>query len=215
MSTRLLSVLVDALANGRRWGKFEVNPEDVNVLRTAITFRAARPGDTHPHAEFVSGLYEKLKDHMDSSVAPIARPPRRRRNALAAVAAALILVGGTATTTDVLNQRGAIPATTRAARGTTIRTGTFESVVGRVLGQIVAYGENPSWVVLNVDGSAYSGAISCVLQVEDGSTVSTGAFTLHAGKGEWSKAFHIDTNRLRGANLVAPSGVIVASATFS
>jgi hypothetical protein len=215
MSTRLLFVLVDSLAKGRRWGEFDVDPEDVDVLRTAITFRAARPGDAHPRTDFVSDLYENLKDHMDSPVVPIVRPPRRRRVALAAVAAGLVLVGATATATDVLSHGRAVPTATRAPLDTSVRTGTFESVVGRVVGQIVVYGENPSWVVLKVDGSGYSGTISCVLQVQDGSTVSTGAFTLHAGKGEWSKAFHIDTNRLRGANLVTPSGAIVASATFA
>jgi hypothetical protein len=83
------------------------------------------------------------------------------------------------------------------------------------MGQIVAYGVNPSWVVLNVEGSGYSGVVRCVLEGENGSTVSTDALTLHAGKVEWSKAFHIDTSRLRGANLVTPSGAIVASATFA
>jgi hypothetical protein len=215
MSTRRLCVLVDALANGRRWGKFEVDPEDVDVLRTAITFRAARPGDAQPDTDFVSGLCENLKDQMDCSVVPIARPPRRRRVALAAIAAGLVLVAGTATATDVLSEGGAVPTATRAFRGTGIRTGTFESFVGRVLGQILVYGENPSWVVLDIDGSGYTGAITCVLQVEDGSTVFTGAFTLHAGKGEWSKAINICVNRLRGAKLVTPSGAILASATFA
>ena len=215
MSPRRLSALVDALADGRRPGKFDADPEDVDVLRTAITLRAARPGDAHPEVEFVSGLYVELKGQMDPGVVPIARPSRGHRAALAAVAAGLVLMGGTAAATEAVSQGAVTPAAVRAPHGTVIRTGTFESVDGRVMGQIVAYRGNPSWVYMNVEGSGYAGGIACTLQVEDGSTVATGAFTLHSGQGEWSNTIHIDPSRLRGASLVTPSGAIVASATFA
>jgi hypothetical protein len=215
MSPRHLSALVDALADGRRPGRFETDPGDVDVLRVAITLRAGRPGDAHPDAEFVSGLYEKLKDQMDSGVAPLARPSRRRRAAIAAAAAGLVLLGGATATTEFVSQGAVAPAALQAPHGATIRTGTFESVDGRVMGQIVAYRGNPSWVLMNVDGSGYAGAVSCTLQVANGSTVATGAFTLVSGKGEWSKTIHIDIGRLRGANLLTQSGAIVASATFA
>jgi hypothetical protein len=154
-------------------------------------------------------------DQMDSEVAPLARPLRRRRITLAAAAAALVLVGGTTAATEVVTQRVAVPAAVQAPRGAEIRTGTFESVDGRLMGQIVAYQGSPSWVFMNVDGSGYTGSVSCTLQVANGSTVATGAFTLHSGKGEWSKTIHIDASRLRGADLVTQSGAIVASATFA
>jgi hypothetical protein len=215
MSARRLSALVDALADGRRPGRFEADPGDVDVLRTAITLRAGRPGDAYPNAEFVSGLYEELNDQMDSGIAPLARPSRRRRVALAAAAAGLVLMGGATAATEFVSQGPVAPAALQAPHGAAIRTGTFESVDGRVMGQIVAYRGNPSWVLMNVDGSGYTGAVSCTLQVANGSTVATGAFTLVSGKGEWSKTIHIDIGRLRGANLLTQSGAIVASATFA
>jgi hypothetical protein len=202
-------------------GRFEAHSDDAEVLRVAITLRAGRPGDAHPDADFVSGLYRTLKDQMGSGVVPIWRPTRRRRVALAAVAAGLVLVGGTTAATELVTQGAVAPAAVQAAHGAAIRTGTFESVDGRVMGQIVAYRGNPSpyrgnpsWVFMNVDGSGYTGSVSCTLQVANGSTVATGSFTLHSGKGAWSKAIHLDTSRLRGADLVTQSGAIVASATF-
>jgi len=215
MNTRDLSDLVAGLSGGRPWANFELDPEDVGVLRTAIDIRASRPGDAHPDTEFVSGLYKNLKDQLDYSVVAITRPSHRRRAGLAAAAASLLLVGGAVAATETLSHGQAAPAALRAPQITAVRTGTFESFQGQVTGQIVAYGGNPSWVFMNIDGSGYSGPISCTLLVQGGSAVPTGAFTLHAGRGKWSKTIHIDADRLRRANLVTPSGVIVASATFA
>jgi hypothetical protein len=68
---------------------------------------------------------------------------------------------------------------------------------------------------LNVCNSNYTGAIVCKLQVADGSTVATGTFLLHAGKGAWSKTIHVDITQLRSAELVTSSGKVVASATLN
>jgi hypothetical protein len=84
-----------------------------------------------------------------------------------------------------------------------------------VRGQIVVSQGNPSWVFMNVGGANYTGAIVCNLQVKDGSTVATGNFALHGGRGAFSKAIQVDVGALRGAELVTPSGAVVAAATFS
>jgi hypothetical protein len=70
-------------------------------------------------------------------------------------------------------------------------------------------------VYLDVAGTNYTGTIVCKLQVADGSTVATGAFGVHGGKGVLSKSVHVDVGQLRGAKLVTPSGAVVASATFA
>lgn len=82
------------------------------------------------------------------------------------------------------------------------------------MGQIVASQGNPPWVFLNVAGTNYTGTVVCKLQVKDGSTVATGVFGLHGGKGV-SKSVQVDVGQLRGAKLVTPSGAVVASATFA
>ncbi|HWE68841.1 MAG TPA: hypothetical protein VG205_00690 [Acidimicrobiales bacterium] len=216
MTRRRLSEFIDALAEGRRPGRFRAEPEDVNALRTAITLRAARPGDAVPDEQFVSDLFESLSAPASSEVVPITRATKRRRGrvAVAAVAAGLVLVGGTAAVTESL-QPAAVPAAVSAPQGAALRTGTFETADGQIMGQIVAYRGNPSWVFMNVDGSSYTGPIVCQLQVANGTTVAVGDFQLQGGTGQFSRNVQVDIGRLRGAKLVNASGTIVASATFA
>ena len=216
MTKRRLASYLDALAGGRRPEPFDPNPEDADVLRTAITLRSARPGDSLPDDNFVDRLYEELADEANAEVIPIIRRPRgRRRIAVVAIAASLVLVGGTAAVTESLGQGAASPAAVPAPHGTSLRTGTFESADGQVMGQIVVSRGTPSWVFMDVGGTNYTGRIVCKLQVEDGSTVATGAFVLDGGRGVFSKAIQVDIGRLRGAKLVTPSGDVLASATFA
>jgi len=218
VTKRRLQSYIDALADGNRPDSFEAEPEDVAVLRTAINLRSGRPGAMVPDDEFVDRLHEELAaQQVDPQVVPMARQGRVRRHraAIAAVAAGLVLVGGTAVVTETVDQGTVSPAALQAPHGSSLRTGTFESADGQVMGQIVASGGNPSWVFLNVAGADYTGAIVCKLQVEDGSTVATGAFMLNGGRGMLSKDVHVDIGQLRGAKLVTPSGAVVASATFA
>jgi hypothetical protein len=217
MTERRLDAYLDALADGNRPEGFDIEPEDADVLRTAISLRSARPGDSRPDDGFVDQLFQELAEEANPRVDPITRPTRarRRRTALAALAAGLVLVGGTAAVTESLSQGTLSPAAVTAPHGSSLRTGTFETTDGRVMGQIVASQGNPSWVYLDVAGTNYTGSIVCKLQVKDGSTVATGAFQLHGGKGVLSKSLHVDVSHLRGAQLVTPSGDVVAAATFA
>jgi hypothetical protein len=214
---RQLTSYLDALASGRRPGKLRVDPEDVDVLRTAIELRAARPGDAVPDEQFVSDLYQELAEQANSSVIPINRPVKARRGrvALVSIAAGVALVGGTVIATEAIDQGAMTPAAVQAPQGSQVRTGTFETAGSRVMGQIVAYGGNPSWVYMNVDIPNYDGKIICTLQANSGSTVAAGAFELHSGMGAWSKTIRVDIGQLRGAKLVTSSGATVAAATFA
>ena len=98
MTNRRLSAFIDALVSGRRPGRFSAGPDDVEVLRTAIALRAARPGDAKPDEEFVSGLYEELASQARPQLGRNVRPVKfsRGRAVLVAAAASVVLVAGTA-----------------------------------------------------------------------------------------------------------------------
>jgi hypothetical protein len=100
-------------------------------------------------------------------------------------------------------------------RGPVIRTASFETASGSVLGQIVVYGGHPSWVYMNVGVPESSGAIKCKLQLNTGSVVAAGTIELHRGTGEMTKTIGVDISRLRGAQLFNSSGAVVGSATFA
>src|ERR1700733_3056241 len=76
---RRITAYLDALAAGRRPGAMRAEPEDVELLRTAIALRAARPGDATPDQDFVSGLYRELAANAAAAVVPIDRPTKRHR----------------------------------------------------------------------------------------------------------------------------------------
>jgi hypothetical protein len=214
---RRLSAFIDALAAGRRPRRFRADPDDLALLQTAVELRAARPGEAKPDEQFVANLYQRLADQAASSAVPDARlvTMRRGRLALAAVAAGAVLVGGTVAATEAFTVTGTTPAIAQAPHGKAVRTGTFSTADSRVLGQIVAYRGQPSWVFMNVEVPNYDGPITCELQVDDGSTVAFGTFEVHQGVGQFSKIIRVDVPKLRGARLVTSTGATVASATFT
>jgi hypothetical protein len=217
--TRRLSALIDAIASGRRPKRFRVEPDDAEMVRTAITLRAARPGEAGPTEGFVEGLFQRLSEQAKPQTASELRPvpARRARVALVAAAAAAVLVAGTVVATENLHTSGTAPsATAPVPHGTALRTGTFQTTDGQVLGQIVAYRGHPSWVFMNVNVPNYNGRIECMLHVDDGTTVAFGTFTIHNGVGQFSKAIgSVNISRLRGAELIDSTGSAVAAATFA
>jgi hypothetical protein len=217
MTNRRFSAFVDALAVGRRPKRFRAQPEDVEMLRTAITLRAARPGEAAPSEAFVEGLFQQLSEQAKPAIAPELRPvtTHRARFALVTAAAAAVLVTGTAVATENIHHSATTSAAAHVPQGSELRTGTFQTVGGKVLGQIVAYRGNPSWVFMNVDVPNYDGPIKCMLQVDNGTTVAFGTFTVHSGIGQFSKTIgNVDVGHLRGAKLVTSTGSPVAAATF-
>ena len=91
---------------------------------------------------------------------------RRARTALVAAAASIALVGGTFAATESFGQSPATTAAVGVPHEDALRTGTFETPNGEVLGQIVAYNGHPSWVYMNVGVSQSTGTVMCMLQTQ-------------------------------------------------
>ena len=216
MTGRKLSAFIDAIATGRRPKRYRADAEDVEVLRAALELRAARPGDAEPTAAFTDGLFRQLSEQAKQQERTQIRTAgrSRARTALLVAAAAVVLVGGTVAATEALTSPA--HSAVQVPQGSALRTGTFLTTGGQVLGQIVAYRGSPSWVFMQVDVPTYNGPIKCMLQVEDGSTVAFGTFTVKGGTGQFSKSIaSVDVGHLRGAKLVTSSGSSVAAATFA
>ncbi len=216
MTTRRLSAFLDALAAGRRPRPFQADSEDVEMLRVAIALRAARPGDAVPNESFVAQLQEQLSDDLNPSVQTNVRPLRmhRGRAALVAVAAGLALVGGTVAVTETSNRAKVQQSATAVPQRQALRTASFQSPTGQVVGQIVLYHGHPSWVYMNVDLPHSNGPVKCELHLANGEVVAAGTVQLHDGSGEFSQSIHMDAGKARGATLYDPSGAVVASAIF-
>ena len=217
MTARRLSAFIDALAAGRRPRPFQADPEDVEMLRVAIALRAARPGDAMPDETFVAELHQQLADDAAPPEQTNVRPLKmhRSRAALVAVAAGLTLVGGTFAATELSTTTAVHQSATEVPHGQVLRTATFETHTGQVLGQIVVYHGHPSWVFMNVDVPQSNGTVKCELHLANGEVVAAGTVQLHDGNGQLSKSIQMDAGQVRGATLSDSSGAVVASATFA
>ena len=216
MTTRRLSAFVDALAAGRRPRSFGADPEDVEMLRVALALRAARPGDSDPDETFVAALHRQLAEDLSPSEPTNVHPLKthRARAALVAVAAGLALVGGTFAVAETTKRPTVQQSATAVPQGQTLRTASFQSPTGQVVGQIVLYHGHPSWVYMNVDLPHANGTVKCELHLANGEVVAAGTVQLHDGSGEFSQSIHMDAGKARGATLYDPSGSVVASAIF-
>lgn len=216
MNTRRLNAFLDDLVAGRRPRGFLADAEESEVVRAAIALRAERPGDAAPQESFIASLHEELSDL--SSQTPSLNVPSTRwgrsRAALFGVAAALALIGGTVGITEASTQP-TVQSATQVPRGPALRTATFETAAGQVMGQIVVYQGHPSWVFMNVDAPYASGSMRCELHLANGDVVAAGTVQVHGGKGQIARSIHMDSGQLRNATLTNSSGAVLASASFA
>ena len=101
------------------------------------------------------------------------------------------------------------------AWNSTVRSGALLTADGRPLGRTYAYGGSPSWVFMDVTASGLSGIYTCELHLADGATVTAGVVVVYHGTGDWAHTVKVQAGQIRGATLVASTGVTVATATFS
>jgi hypothetical protein len=217
MNTRHLGSFIDDLVVGRRPRSFQADAEDAEIVRAAIALRAARPGDLAPEESFITSLHNELSELSDQTHTTIVATTRwrRGRTALFGVAAALAVVGGAIGITHVSTQGASQQASMRVPQGQALRTATFESTTGRVMGQIVVYHGHPSWVFMNVEVPHASGFMRCELHLANGVVVAAGTVHLHQGKGEIAKTIQIGAGQLRQATLTGPTGAVLATASFA
>jgi hypothetical protein len=186
------------------------------MLRVAIALRAARPGDAVPDETFVAELHKQLAEDLSPSEQTNIRPLKlhRGRVALVSVAAGLALIGGTLAVAETTTKPTVQQSATAVPQGQALRTASFQSPTGQVVGQIVLYHGHPSWVYMNVDLPHSNGPVKCELHLANGEVVAAGTVQLHDGSGEFSQSIHMDAGKARGATLYDPSGAVVASAIF-
>jgi hypothetical protein len=219
MTARRTSAFIDAIAAGQRprWKRSILDHDDVKVMRTAIELRGTRPGDSSPDEDFVADLHRRLAEELHSSQPPKVESLARRRGraVLVAAAAAAVLVGGTIAVTEAARHSGTTNVAMAAPHDHALRTGTFETAHGEVLGQIVVYQDHPSWVFMNVNTANSYRAVKCELHMNNGAVVAAGTVHLQDGKGVLSHTVGVDARQLRGATLYGPSGAVLGSATLT
>jgi hypothetical protein len=84
-----------------------------------------------------------------------------------------------------------------------------------MVGRVLVYAGNPTWLFMYMDDPAWQGAIHCEVVVDQGPTVDLGQFWLSEGKGAWAASVDQPAGRLSQARIVGSDGKVLASATLS
>ena len=95
------------------------------------------------------------------------------------------------------------------------RTATLLGAHSLRIGKIAFYRGEPSWVFMNLEGSAYDGRAVCRLRRPNGTTLVSGTFDVHNGSGQFARVLQLDIDEVGRAEIVTPTGVPVATAFFA
>ena len=60
------------------------------------------------------------------------------------------------------------------------------------------YRGEPSWVFMNLEGSAYDGRAVCRLRGPNGTTLVSGTFDVDNGSGQFARALQLDIDEVGG-----------------
>ena len=240
MTNAGVDAFVDSILTDRSPEEFTASPDDLDVLRVAIQQRAARGEFAGPDPQFVEDLHRQLAASVQdgAGLLPLplsgrsasrhglsttrgysrARPGRTVRRFSAAgkaAAAAALVMASTFTVTSLAGRHSSAPVAGPTTGASTVRSGVLLSADGRRLGTSYAYSGHPSWVFMDVHGSAPSGVYTCELHLVSGATVPAGVVVVYNGSGDWAHTVRVPVSQLRQATLVTSSGATVATADFS
>jgi anti-sigma factor RsiW len=194
--------------------------EELEILsRTADTVLQAAP-DMEPPLGFEVRLFERM------GVTDVASRRRGRRvrpsrwvPAVVGVAAAAALALGiglsvTSSSSPTSNSNQAV-APPHAHGSHQVLTGALVSG-GETVGQVTAVGGDKPWMSMTLDDDAAAhGTVRCVVVTKDGVTHDVGTFQTRKGYGAWMAPLHVDPASVRTAEVVSPSGTVIATATLS
>jgi hypothetical protein len=142
------------------------------------------------------------------------RPQRRRLRptlwvpAVAAAAAAALALGLGLS----LSSSPAPTVSAQAHHKTEVSANLVEN--GETVGHVVAFGGARPWMSMTLADSTARGTVNCVVVTDDGVTHHVGTFVARQGYGAWIAPLHVNPKDVRIAEVVSPSGTVIATATL-
>jgi anti-sigma-K factor RskA len=164
-----------------------------------------------PEAEPPMGFEVRLFERM--GVADLRRknrfrPPRWAVGALSAAAAVIALAVGLSL--------GLSSSTSPSQSAATAHGVVTASLVadGTVVGRVGAHGGAHPWMSMMLVDSSAQGTVNCIVVTSDGVSQQVGSFVAKKGYGAWVAPLHVDPKDIRSAEVVAPSGRVIATAAL-
>jgi hypothetical protein len=233
-----VTAYVEGMLTERPAKPFQASVEEAEILRAVIALRAGHASGVSADPWFVENLHRELaaigtdhsrpigrSDHPPVKLEYFGRPdatrsgrPRTGRPWWAPIgkaAAAAVVVAASVTAAFTLGQRSPAPVAQPPPNAASVWSAALLASDGRPLGRAYAYNGNPAWVFMDVRDSGLTGSYVCELHLTNGTTAPAGLVTVYNGTGDWAHTVRVEAGQVRQATLVTPSGVAVASATFS
>ncbi len=163
-----------------------------------------------PEAEPPMGFEVRLFERM--GVADLRRPshfrsPRWVAGALSAAAAVVALAVGLG-----LGLSSSTPPTQNAAPRSVVSANLVEN--GTVVGRVAAHGGTHPWMWMMVVDSSAEGTVNCIVVTSDDVSHQVGTFVAKKGYGAWVAPLTVDPKDIRSAEVVGPSGTVIATAAL-
>jgi hypothetical protein len=182
--------------------------EELEILsRTADSVVQAAP-EMEPPLGFEVRLFERM------GLTDV--PPRRRRlrpsrwvPAVVGVAAAALALG------LGLGSSSSTPTVTAQVHGShrVVTAALVEH--GATVGHVMTVNGAKPWISMMISDSSAHGTVDCVVVTDDGTTHHVGTFDADKGYGAWIAPLPVNPADVRTAEVVSPSGTVIATATLS
>ena len=85
---------------------------------------------------------------------------------------------------------------------------------GVTVGRVATFGGPHPWMSMMLVDSGAQGTVNCIVVTSDGRRHQVGTFEAKEGYGAWVAPLHVDPTTIRSAEVVAPSGTVVATAAL-
>lgn len=135
--------------------------------------------------------------------------PSRWTTAVVGVAAAALALGlGLSLTSS------STPPGTAQANGPHRVTTAALVENGETVGHFMIVSGDKPWMSMMLEDSTANGTVNCVVVTNDGVSHRVGTFVARQGYGAWIAPLHVNPADVRTAEVVSPSGTVLASATL-
>jgi anti-sigma-K factor RskA len=183
------------------------------LSRVADTVLQVAP-DVEPPMGFEVRLFEKMGVSDVQARRRWFRPSHWVPATVAVAAAAVALGLGLSLTSSSPTGVGTSQAQHQGARGTQVLSAALMQN-GTNVGRVATFGGDKPWMSMMLVDSAAHGTINCVVVTDDGVSHHVGTFVAREGYGAWIAPLHdVNPNDIRTAEVVSPSGTVIATAAL-
>jgi anti-sigma-K factor RskA len=85
---------------------------------------------------------------------------------------------------------------------------------GAVVGRVTTHGGAHPWMSMMLFDSSVHGMVNCIVETSDGVSHHVGTFEAKSGYGAWIAPLSVKTQDIRSAEVVSPSGTVIATAAL-